>query len=66
MRVIRMQKKRIIPKLVILCIGLTSVAILIGGLVTGNVFLIGGGAAGLFLTCGGSLGLRRQEQPGLV
>lgn len=66
MRVIRIQKKRSIPKLVILCLGLTSVALLIGGLATGNVFLIGGGAAGLFLTCGGALGLRKREAPGLV
>ena len=66
MRVLRMKKKTMFSKLVILSLGLTSVGILIGGFVTGNVFLIGAGAACLFMTCAGTLGIRRTPQAGLV
>jgi hypothetical protein len=66
MRVIRTKKRHSSSKLVILSLGLTSVALLIGGLVTGQVILIGAGAAGLFLTGGAFIGLRKPDRTGLV
>ncbi len=66
MRVIRTKKRLLSSKLVILSLGLTSVAFLIGGLITGQVILIGAGAAGLFLTGGACIGLRKPDRTGLV
>ncbi len=66
MRVLRIKKPKMIPKLVIGCLGLVSLGILIGGFATGNVFLIGGAAAGFILLCGAILGVKRNTQVTLV
>jgi hypothetical protein len=66
MRVLHTKRQWKLSKLVILCMGLTSIAVIIGGILTGNVILIGAGAAGTFLMCGGALGLRERQHPSLV
>lgn len=66
MNVLHTKKRQKISKLVILFLGLTSVASLIGGIATGNVFLMGAGAAGAFLMCGAALGFQERTRPGLV
>jgi hypothetical protein len=66
MRVLRIEKKRILPKLVMATLAIVSVGVVIGGIVSGNVILIGAGAAGVFLIGGAALNLKRNKHPYLV
>jgi hypothetical protein len=66
MRVLRVEKKRILPKLLMATMAIISVGVVIGGIVSGNVILIGAGAAGVFLIGGAALNLKRNKHPYLV
>ena len=61
MRVLRVSRKMKLTTLVITTLGITSLAILITGGILGSPLLIGVGVAGLALTCGFCLGVRRPQ-----
>lgn len=66
MRVLRVQRKKVIPNLIMATLVLVSLGVVIGGAVTGNAILIGAGAAGIFLICGAAMNLRERTQAHLV
>ncbi len=66
MRVLRTQKKKPMTKLAMSVLAVASVATLIAGGILMNPLLIGGGVAGLFLTCGAVVSVRRPQALGLV
>ena len=60
MRVIRVVKKKPMAKLAMLLLAVASVATLISGGILMNPILIGAGVAGLFLSCGAAVSMRRR------
>lgn len=66
MRVLRIQKKKMMSKLVITILVVTSLATLIAGGILMNPIFLGAGVAGLFLSCGAVVSTRRPQSPGLA
>jgi hypothetical protein len=60
MRVIRVVKKKPMAKLVMTLLAVASVATLISGGMLMNPILIGAGVAGLFLSCGAVVSMKRR------
>lgn len=61
MRVIRQKKKKVTTH-VILLMGITSLGVMIGGAIVANPILIGAGLAGVILTCGMTVSLKKPVQ----
>ncbi len=61
MRVIRVKKKTM-SKTILIAVGIASVVVLITGAVLFNPICLGAGAAGLFLSCGMAVGLKKPQQ----
>ena len=66
MRVLRIKKTTMLPKCILGTLVSISLGVMIGGIVTLNPFLIGGGVAGIILLCGAALGIQRNQQVTLV
>ncbi len=60
MRVLRVVKKKPMAKLAMSLLAVASVATLISGGILMNPILIGAGVAGLFLSCGAAVSMRRR------
>jgi hypothetical protein len=66
MRVLRTPKQKSRTKLVMSVLAIASVATLISGGILMNPILLGAGIAGLFLSCGAVVAVRRPQPMGLV
>ena len=66
MRVIVIKKKKAMTKISLILFGVASLIVLATGAILFNPICLGAGAAGLFLSCGMVLGLKKREPTYMV